>query len=454
MQTCYVALPAGVRPDPQGRMLDFEYLYSKVLKPAIKGAGLECRRLEEFAPGTSWQRSLFTAILSSDLMIADISTQNPNVMYELGIRHALKRGRTVMISAGGHLPSNIGQIQALFYKPDDDGRLTGPAAEEFLSRLLSVVQVSRRSTISDSPLYEYFPEIEVSLPPELEVQTAWRSRSRKPGSGVLRTLPPGLPRETMLSQTRQQEEEARRVGVGPIEFLGFLRRYRDLSAWDDLIRLADEPPPSVAQSPEVRQLLALALNSRGGSGDQDRAIALMEQLIAETGGDAETFGVLGRIYKDRFEAARSTNDAVGAADSLDRALKCYRAGFERNPKDIYTGFNVVSLLLQRKDDSMHAELEAFLPRVRAAVKEKIDSGRPDLRDLAINIQLAAVAGEWREAEAAARGFIAQAEPGWRIEAARRDLLELGTRLPEAAGGHLDALQKMLAEAPGAEASDA
>src|SRR5437867_3745861 len=118
MRTCYVALPAGIRPDPEGRMLDFEYLYSEVLKPAIEEAEFECRRLEEFAPGTSWQRSLFTAILSSDLMIADISTQNPNVMYELGIRHALKRGRTLLISAGGHLPSNIGQIQALLYSPD------------------------------------------------------------------------------------------------------------------------------------------------------------------------------------------------------------------------------------------------------------------------------------------------------------------------------------------------
>lgn len=431
-------------------MLDFEYLYSKVLKPAIERAGVECRRLEEFAPGTSWQRSLFTAILSSDLMIADVSTQNPNVMYELGIRHALKRGRTLMISAGGQLPSNVGQIQALYYRPDGDGLLTGPAAEEFCSRLLSVVQVSRRSTISDSPLYENFPEIDVSLPPELEEQTAWRVRVR--GRSRTGRLGSSTSRETMVSQTRQREEEARSTGADPIEFLRYLRRYRDLSAWDELIRLADEAPQSVAQSPEVRQLLALALNRRGGSRDQDRAIALMEQLIADTGGDAETFGVLGRIYKDRFEAARSRNDAVGAAENLDRALHYYRAGFGRNPKDIYTGFNVVSLLLHREDGSMRAELEAFLPRIRAVVKEKIDSDRPDARDVAMNIQLAAIAGDWSEAEAATHKFIELAGPGWLVEAARRDLRELRTRLP-AAAGHLESLQAMLADAIGAEASD-
>jgi hypothetical protein len=35
MQTCYVALPGGIRPDPSGRMLDFECLYKEVIQPAI-----------------------------------------------------------------------------------------------------------------------------------------------------------------------------------------------------------------------------------------------------------------------------------------------------------------------------------------------------------------------------------------------------------------------------------
>jgi hypothetical protein len=458
MRTCYVALPSGVRRDAEGRMLDFEYLYSRVLKPTIDDAGLECRRLEEFTPGITWQRSLFTGILSSDLMIADISTQNPNVMYELGIRHALKRGRTLMISAGGKLPANVGHVQALFYRPDADGRLIGAAAEEFRSRLQSVIQVSRSSAVSDSPLYEFFPDIDVLLPPELELQTAWRTRTRsrgRTGVGVLggtQTRPAS--RDAMVEQTRQREEEARSVGADPIEFQTVLRRYRDLSAWDELIRLADEAPASVAQSPEVRQLLALALNRRGSSGDQDRAIALMEQLITDTGGDAETFGVLGRIYKDRFEEARADDDAARAATSLDQALRCYRAGFEKNPKDIYTGFNVVTLLLQRDDGSGSPELAAFLPRIRAAVNEKIDSGRPDLRDRAIHMQLAAVSGEWVEAQAAARELVAHAGPGWQIESARRDLRDLGARLPAAARSHLDTLEHMLADAAGAEANDA
>ncbi len=457
MRTCYVALPAGMRPDPDGRMLDFEHLYSAILKPVIEDAGLECRRLEEFAPGTSWQRSLFTAILSSDLMIADISSQNPNVMYELGIRHALKRGRTLMISAGSRPPSNVGQVQALFYRPDADGRLTGAAADEFRRSLQSVVQISQRSTISDSPLYEYFPEIEVYLPSEIEAQTAWRMRARgrsRTGSLGGSNRRPGSS-EAIVSETRQLEAEARSAGADPMEILGYLRRYRDASAWDDLIRLADEAPPSVAQSSEVRQLLALALNRRGRSGDQDRAIALMEQLVAQTGGDAETFGVLGRIYKDRYEVAHASGDATAAMANLDRALQHYRAGFETTPNDVYSGLNVVTLLQQRGDAASQAELATILPRVRAAARERVESGWPDIWDLATLMQLAFVAGDWDEAERIARVALAREGGRLMLDPLRRELRDLSTRLTDptqrARAIQLDAL---LAGDPNTGASNA
>ena len=241
--------------------------------------------------------------------------------------------------------------------------------------------------------------------------------------------------------------------------LALLRRSREISAWDDLIRLADDAPQNVAQSAEVRQLLALALNRRDDFGDQDRAIAIMEQLISETGGNAESFGVLGRIYKDSFVAARSRNDPGSAGGYLNRALYCYRTGFAMNPKDIYTGFNVVSLLLQSEND--RTELDEFLPRIRAAVNENINSSRNDPRGLkqndprvlAMKIQLAAMAGDWSEAEGTTHEFLSTSVPTWLAESLIRDLRDLGTRLPLSAQDHLRTLQALLAAASG-EASDA
>src|SRR5205085_4199929 len=91
MRSCHVAIPSGVRPDSEGRLVDFESIYRDVLKPAVREMDIDCRRLEEYDVGAIWHKTLITAILTCDLMIADVSTHNANVLYELGIRHAMRR---------------------------------------------------------------------------------------------------------------------------------------------------------------------------------------------------------------------------------------------------------------------------------------------------------------------------------------------------------------------------
>jgi hypothetical protein len=450
MKTCYVALPVGVRTGPDGKVVDFDHLYAEVLRGTIQGLGMECRRPEDISvSGTSWHRSMFTAIMASDLMIADISSHDPNVLYELGIRHALRRNRTIMIcAAGGPLPFNVRIVQALFYAVDANGRLTGPAAQEFGARLADIVRLSQRTTISDSPLYEFFPDLEVMLPSELNLASVWRGRRRDRRRTASKSQQSSTP-EAVLGDLKQREVEIRSSGGDPIDFLTQLRAYRDASAWDDLIRLAAEAPSTIAESPEVRQMLALALNRRRNPGDQDRAISLMEQLVSETGGDVATFGVLGRIYKDRHDAALERRDTGAAKDNLDRALHCYRAAFERSPKDFYVGVNVVSLLSQRGEEGDLAELLSILPQVRAAVRERIETGVPEFWDLAAQLQLAVMAGDWPEAESAARGVAEQASATWMLESTRRSLGDLrGGATSPAEQEHLRRLDELLGTSGG------
>jgi MAP3K TRAFs-binding domain len=435
MRSCYVSIPFGVKADAEGRMLDFDGLYTTVIRPAVQELDMECRRLDEFPPGAIWHKTLFTAIISSDLMIADISTHNPNVLYELGVRHAMKRGRTLLISAGGRLPWNISYVQALFYEPDSSGRLAGEPASKFREALQATIRQSQRTAISDSPIYEFFPDLEVILPPELEKERRQRrAPSIKARRGFAQSVLESPARA--IGELKKNEEEVRSAPqADPIEYLTLLRKYRDLSEWDRVVALANDAPMAVAESPEVRQLLALALNRRGEPGDQDRAIALMEKLIAETGGDSETFGILGRIYKDRYDQAKTRDDSAGAAANLDLALQSYRAGFEKNPQDYYPGINVVTLLLQRDDATSRAELEEVVPRVRAAVQEKLEekleSGRLDFWELATGLQLAAIARDWPGAERAARLAATQAPSGWMLETTVRDVRAIGEKFADA-----------------------
>jgi hypothetical protein len=442
MRSCYVSIPFGVKSDGTGRQLDFDFLYSRVIQPAVQELDIECRRLDDFSPGAIWHKTLFTALLTSELMIADVSTHNANVLYELGVRHAMKRGRTLIISAGGSLPWNISYVQALLYEPDPAGRLTGDAASRFRQTLQATIRQSQRSTaISDSPIYEFFPDLQVILPAELQSERQLRRVLHGPTrKGFAQSVVES--HSFAVGEVKRNEEAVRgATQADPVEYLTLLRKYRDLSEWDRLIALASDLPADVTGAPEVRQLLALALNRRGEPGDQERAIALMEQLIGETGGDSETFGILGRIYKDRYDQAKARDDTAAAADNLAHALQHYRAGFEKNPRDYYPGINVVTLLLQRDDDAARVELAAILPRVRQAVQEKLESGRPDFWDLATALQLAVVARDWSEAERTARLAVAQAPAGWMVETTLRDLRAIGEKVAQ--GGDRDRLAEIL-----------
>jgi tetratricopeptide (TPR) repeat protein len=434
MRSCYVSIPYGVKTDFDGRPLDFDYLYRTILQPAVQELQMECRRLDEFVPGAIWHKTLFTALISSDLMIADLSTHNANVLYELGVRHAMRRGRTLLISARGRLPGNIGYAQALWYEPDESGRLTGESAASFRDVLQATIRQSQRTTISDSPIYEFFPDLQVILPPELESDRPRRATPTKSRRGFAQNVVES-PAQAMGDLQKSEEEVRRAPEADPVEYLNLLRKYRDLSEWDRVITLANDAPSAVAASPEVQQLLALTLNRRGAPGDQDRAIALMEQLVKETGGDGETFGILGRIYKDRYERAKKRDDPKSAAENLERALQHYRAGFDKNPKDYYPGINVVTLLLQRDDAAARAEIDAILPRVRAALQEKREAGRLDFWDLATDLQLAAVARDWPGAEEAARLAAAQFPSAWMLETTLRDLRAFGEKLTDPSDRH-------------------
>jgi len=423
-------MPFGVKHRADGGTLDFDFLFTEVIRPAVEEMGIECRRLDDYLPGATWHKTLFNAVISSDLVIADISTDNANVFYELGIRHALRRGRTIVILAGERLPGNISYTQALRYHPDETGRLTGLAATELREALQASIRQSQQSPIGDSPIYEFYPDLEVILPPELE--TSPRLRRLRPASKVRSFVQSVVesPAQVKGELEKSEAEVRSKSDADPTQYLILMRRYRDLSDWDRVIALADDAPSSVVQSPEIRQMLALALNRRSQPGDQERAITLMEQQIHETGGDSETFGILGRIYKDRYDQAKKRGNAAEAAANLEHALHYYRQGFEKNPRDYYPGINVINILLQQGDEEANAELEAMVPRVQVAVMEKLDAERPNFWDLATDLQLAAVARDWSRAKQAAQLAIAQAPAEWMIETTLRDMRAVGKTITD------------------------
>ena len=92
--TAFIIRPFGIR-----RGIDFDEVEKQLIAPALQSIGAEGGATVEIMEAGNIRIDMFQRLLVADLVIADISTNNPNVFYELGIRHALQEKRTFLLRA-------------------------------------------------------------------------------------------------------------------------------------------------------------------------------------------------------------------------------------------------------------------------------------------------------------------------------------------------------------------
>ncbi|HHQ4034074.1 TPA: tetratricopeptide repeat protein, partial [Klebsiella pneumoniae] len=96
---CFVIMGFGKKTDyKSGKTLNLDATYYEIIKPAAEECGIECIRADEVCHSGSIDREMYRKLLLADVVIADISTNNANALYELGVRHALKKGTTIIMS--------------------------------------------------------------------------------------------------------------------------------------------------------------------------------------------------------------------------------------------------------------------------------------------------------------------------------------------------------------------
>lgn len=87
--TCFIMMPIS---DPEGyEKGHFRRVYEHLIKPACEKANFIPTRADEEVKANLIVLDIIRKILDSDIIICDLSSKNPNVMYELGIRQAFNK---------------------------------------------------------------------------------------------------------------------------------------------------------------------------------------------------------------------------------------------------------------------------------------------------------------------------------------------------------------------------
>jgi hypothetical protein len=118
----FAVMPYGTRTHPEtGTRLDCDRLYREVIVPAAEAAGCRAVRSDHEAAGGVVHTSMFARLLLADVVVADLSLPNPNVYYELGVRHATRPRATITIGcfAGANIPFDVAPLRHLTYTLND-----------------------------------------------------------------------------------------------------------------------------------------------------------------------------------------------------------------------------------------------------------------------------------------------------------------------------------------------
>lgn len=85
----------------------FDQLYREQIKPGIEASGLKCVRADDIFSPTPILEDIWTYILKSKVVIADVTGKNPNVFYEIGIAHTVGRPVIIITKDKGDVPFDI-----------------------------------------------------------------------------------------------------------------------------------------------------------------------------------------------------------------------------------------------------------------------------------------------------------------------------------------------------------
>lgn len=128
--TCFVMQPFS---PPLG-----DY-YDKIYRPAIEKAGLKAVRAdaEIFGAGKIMDQ-VWEGICSAKVLVAELTSRNPNVFYELGLAHALRKPVVLVSSREDDVPFDLQHIRVIYYDHSDPfwgHKLIEKVAENILSAI-------------------------------------------------------------------------------------------------------------------------------------------------------------------------------------------------------------------------------------------------------------------------------------------------------------------------------
>jgi tetratricopeptide (TPR) repeat protein len=350
--TCFVVTGFGNKTDyATGRVLNLDKTYEQLIRPACDKVNVNGFRAIDANLTGSIDSIMYRWIYEADIVIADLSTLNANVFYELGVRHAQRPNTTIIIAESvlmQTIPFDLSSFVIHQYEHGGE-EISAREQERFVNHLSEVLEKiiaaeqRRREAApqarpeSDSPVFKFLIGM---TPPAYDAETY--------------VEPPAYIPPTEREKKEVKEGESLASVIDAAEAAKKNKEFPEaIRLFVRAIEMQTEGKPDKKPDVFLAQRLALVTYKEGekrdadGNIDKKTAIAALnkaEDILAKycapkISNDPETLGLSGAINKRLFEL---TDDLA----YLDRAIGFYERGFYVK-QDYYNGINVAYMYTQR-----------------------------------------------------------------------------------------------------------
>lgn len=306
-KNCFVIIGFGSKTDLEtGRVLDLDKTFEYLIKPVFEELEINCFRAKEIKHTGIIDVPMYEWIYKADIVVADISTLNPNALYELGIRHALKPFTTIVISEK-ELKYPFDVNHTIIHSYEHLGKDIGfGEVRRFTSELKDLVEQILVNQNNDSPVYTYLPNLNPPVFTEKEIKA----------------IKQNIQNDESFSELLNKAEKA--------------KNEEDYSIAIDLFKKCLEFDKN--NSFLIQRLALVTYKSQKPEPIKSLfdAQEIIKQLNPNPTTRPETLGLSGAINKRLY-------DIIKDKSYLDKAIWFYRKGFYI-ANDYYNGINTAFLL--------------------------------------------------------------------------------------------------------------
>lgn len=327
-KVCFVIMGFGKRTDYENnRKVNLDYIYKNVIETVFEANFSEFKliRADEVSTSRIIDIDMYDLLLRADLVIADITTLNPNAIYELGVRHALKPFSTIIIADElSDLPFDINRNRIMKY-PEVGEKLTDSEIDETSSKLLAVISETLRFSPVDSPFYTFFPTVN---PPKVS----------------------DIHYSKIVEKAEKKDLSIRNLMDKALEYMSKDEFNQAFFKWDELSIQVPDNSYFIQQKTLAKYKSKLPTETEA----LQEALDIIKTLSPDSTLDTETLGLTGSIFKQLY-SLNGRNDYY-----LKEAIKYYKKGYVIQ-NDYYNGENYLNcLILKLENPNLSIEEKRYI----------------------------------------------------------------------------------------------